>query len=226
MSASANARDYTPAHAQALLVGTSAALFVPAVVSFYSQPFLVTLIIAIAASVSVAYHSYREAKHGTTDMIFSHITMLVVATAFTLVIVRRGFFHWRTLLTLVLSVLSLFVYATVGYREPVETAVARALGRQVPCCGGGGGGGGPLREADSDESSPGADRTGNYVFYHSAWHILSAAAVLCVVSDREIPWRLITLSYPDVLRGAAHADEVARRHHDCFFTPETCTTPA
>jgi hypothetical protein len=92
------------------VVGSAASLFLPAVISLYTQPFFVSLVLLLAALFSTLYHESDETTYATADEITALIAFLLVFVMLTLLAVKYGIFSRRVVIPFVFGAVAVGFY--------------------------------------------------------------------------------------------------------------------
>jgi hypothetical protein len=92
-------------------------MFVPALISLYTQPVAISVILFMAAIFSTLYHLSNECRHATSDEIWASLTVMVILVLGLRLTAELGFFHWRVLAIFSTGITAFVAYLTHGSRE-------------------------------------------------------------------------------------------------------------
>ena len=101
-------------------VASAAFLFVPTLISVYTQAMPVTLTFAFSTVFSTMYHASDEDDYETLDVIWANIAMFLALIMIGLIAIRYGIFHWRVLVPFILGAAAIFIYFFNGYADDDE----------------------------------------------------------------------------------------------------------
>ena len=99
------------------VIVSSALLFLPAILSFFRQSLVVTIVFFCSALFSTMYHANDENNYEDLDLIWASLTILVALVMLCLIATKYVFWNWRVLLPLVFGVAGLLVYFLEGMQS-------------------------------------------------------------------------------------------------------------
>lgn len=100
-------------------------MFIPFIISLFTQPVLIAVIIGLAAFWSCVYHTYSENVFGDMDIIWANITTGVICVLLNLVLLTYGFKSWRFIIPFIISLTSALIYIFKGYSKDPVTMTER-----------------------------------------------------------------------------------------------------
>lgn len=103
--------------ANSYTVASAAFLFVPTLMSVYTQSMPITLTFAFSTVFSTLYHTSNEESYGTLDVIWANIAMFLALIMLGLIAVRYGVFHWRVMLPFIFGAAAISLYFFHGYAD-------------------------------------------------------------------------------------------------------------
>lgn len=89
-------------------------LYIPAVVSIWTQPFPVSIILFISATWSSLYHYHQEKEFQELDVIWANLTSLFTLFMVVLVAMQFGFFSRQVMLPLLTASIALGIFIFKG----------------------------------------------------------------------------------------------------------------
>ena len=96
---------------------SSTLMFIPACISLYTQPMVVSFILMMASIFSTLYHMSDECHHATTDELWASLTLMVLLVMTLRLAAELGILNWRVLLTIVSGVTAITAYMYKGSRQ-------------------------------------------------------------------------------------------------------------
>jgi len=101
-------------------VASAAFLFVPTLISAYTQAMPVTLAFGFSTVFSTMYHASDEDSYETLDVIWANIAMFLALIMIGLIAIRYGVFHWRVLVPFIFGSIAIALYFIHGYADDDE----------------------------------------------------------------------------------------------------------
>jgi hypothetical protein len=103
---------------------SSTLMFIPAMISLYTQPMIISFVLFMASIFSTLYHMSDECNHATSDEIWASLTLMILLVMTLRLAAELGMFHWRVLLAFVFGVTAITAYMTKGSRnDTTETSI-------------------------------------------------------------------------------------------------------
>ncbi len=96
---------------------SSAMLFIPAIVSLYTQTLMISIVLLLASTFSTMYHLSDEESHGTSDEIWASLTLMVLLVLSLRLSAELGFIHWRVISIWAIGITAIVAYLTYGCRS-------------------------------------------------------------------------------------------------------------
>ena len=94
------------------VVSSAATLFIPTVVSAWTQPFPITIIMFLASLSSTGYHYYYQKKFSELDVTWASITTLSTLVMLILLSLEFGIRSKRVTVPFFLMMLAIFIFVT------------------------------------------------------------------------------------------------------------------
>ena len=94
------------------VVSSAATLFIPTVVSAWTQPFPITIIMFLASLCSTGYHYYYQKKFSDLDVTWASITTLSTLVMLVLLSLQFGIRSKRVTVPFFLMMMAIFIFVT------------------------------------------------------------------------------------------------------------------
>jgi hypothetical protein len=104
---------------------SSALMFIPAAISLYTQPVIISVVLLLAAIFSTLYHLSNECNHATSDEIWASLTLMILLVLSLRLSAELGFLHWRVIGVFAFGITAIVAYMTHGSRHDTSVTSRR-----------------------------------------------------------------------------------------------------
>ncbi len=108
----------TDSSSHAWVIASSSLFFIPAIMSFFRQSLLVTIVFLCSALFSTLYHSSNEKSYADMDVLWANLAIFTALVLLALIAVRYPIWNWRVLLPVVFGLIGLVLYFVEGQADP------------------------------------------------------------------------------------------------------------
>lgn len=96
------------------VIASSALFFIPAVLAFFTQSLIVTIIFVNSATFSTLYHVKNEKQYADLDVVWASLAVAVALVMLAILSLHHAPWNWRVLLPVVFGVAGFVLYFSGG----------------------------------------------------------------------------------------------------------------